>query len=300
MKRVDRRLLAGWIAVILSTIITTFWAFWGIVENFHEGWYHASLLMNVGLMFLQYLSPMVAFTVVTLISIFWPRFGAALHGLLALVALWFFQASSDTVIFLLLLPLAGLGALYWYGRPQPRGVAMALALGLPLLTLLLAGFPPAMRVSQRFDDGNLAGRPVVGNGVTLIWAPAGPGWPREGTNWHAAGEACRHLSADGLTRVAAPQQIWRMPTVDETVRSMARRGHNSGGVWHAATARASYETTPDKESPLWDVHSQVIYWWTATDVDEGHAFMIAYDGQVWPRAKDFGQAYLGFRCVRRP
>jgi hypothetical protein len=92
--------------------------------------------------------------------------------------------------------------------------------------------------------------------------------------------------------------IWRLPTVDEAVRSMARHGQNSGGVWNEETAKATYNTTPDKESPLWNVYSQVIYWWTATEVDEEHAYIIVYDGKVWPRAKKFGPAYLGYRCVK--
>jgi hypothetical protein len=46
------------------------------------------------------------------------------------------------------------------------------------------------------------------------------------------------------------------------------------------------------------VYSQVIYWWTVTEVDQEHAYMIAYDGQVWPRAKQLGPASLGFRCVK--
>jgi len=79
---------------------------------------------------------------------------------------------------------------------------------------------------------------------------------------------------------------------------MARHGLNSGGGWDAAAAEASYETKPDKESPLWNVHSQVIYWWTATEIDADHSYMIAYDGKVWRRDKDFGPAYLGFRCVK--
>ncbi len=79
MKHFDKRQIAGWIAVGLSTAITCVWAFWGIIENFHEGWYNESLLSNVGLMFVQYLSPMLIFMGVTLISISWPRFGGGLH-----------------------------------------------------------------------------------------------------------------------------------------------------------------------------------------------------------------------------
>jgi len=40
MKHLGKRQIAGWIAVGLSAAITCFWAFWGIIENFHEGWYY--------------------------------------------------------------------------------------------------------------------------------------------------------------------------------------------------------------------------------------------------------------------
>jgi hypothetical protein len=300
MRHLDRRRILGWIAVVLSTLITTFWAFWGIIENFHEGWYYDSLLSNVGLMFVQYLSPMLLFLGVTLVSIRWPRVGGGLHGVLALLVAGFFQAWTNTVTFFLILPLLGLGALYWFGRPQPRKIALSLAAGLPILTVIVFGTEAFLRVSQRVADANLQARLVYGNGVELIWAPDGPGWPREGADWYEAQEACRHLGEDGLSLAAVPQDIWRLPMVDEAVRSMALHGQNSGGVWDAETAKATYETTPDKESPLWNVHSQVIYWWTATEVDEEGAYIIVYDGKVWPRAKRFGPAYLGYRCVREP
>jgi len=300
LKQLNKRQIVGWVAVSLSTVITCFWAFWGIIENFHEGWYFESLLSNLGLMFVQYLSPMLIFLGVTLVSIFWPRVGAGLHGLLAMGVAWFFGALTNTVALFLMVPLIGLGALYWFGRPQPRKLAAALAIGLPLLTLTISGIAPVLRVSQRLDDGNLQARLVHGHGLSLVWAPEGPGWPREGADWFEAQQACQHLDEDGLTLAPAPQQIWRLPSVDEAVRSMARHGQNSGGVWDAETAGATYETAPDKESPLWNRYSQVIYWWTATEADKDHAYIIVYDGKVWPRSKQFGPAYLGFRCVKQP
>jgi hypothetical protein len=300
MRHFDKQQIAGWIAVGLSTLITCFWAFWGIIENFHEGWYNESLILNLGLMFVQYLSPLLIFLIVTLIAIYWPRIGSGLHVVFAVLAAGFFQAFSNAAIFLLILPLIGIGALYWIGRPQPRKVAISLVVGLPLLTLIISGINPALRVSQRFDDGNFQARLVHGNDVELIWAPDGPGWPRTGANWYEAQEACQYLGEDGLTLSIDAQDIWRLPTVDEGVRSMARRGQNSGGVWEEEIAEAAYHTSPDKESPLWNVHSQVIYWWTATEVDAEQAYIIVYDGKVWSRAKLFGPAYLGYRCVRKP
>ncbi len=300
MKQLDKRQIVGWIAVGLSIVITCFWAFWGIIENFHEGWYYESLLSNVGLMFVQYLGPMLIFMGVTLISIYWPRFGGGLHVIFALLVARFFQAFTNTVTFFLIVPLIGIGVLYWFGRPQPRKIAVSLAVGLPILTLTIFGIEPVLRVSQRIDDGFLQARLVQGNGVDLIWAPDGPGWPRKGVNWYEAQQVCQYLGEDGLTLASAPQQIWRLPTVDEAVRSMARHGQNNGGVWDAEIAKATYKTIPDKESPLWNAHSQVIYWWTATELDEEHTYIIVYDGKVWPRAKRFSLPYRGFRCVKQP
>jgi hypothetical protein len=298
LKGIYKRQITGWIAVAFSIVITCVWAFWGIIENFHEGWYYESFLSNVGLMFVQYLSPMLIFMGVALISISWPRFGGVLHVIFALLAAWFFQAFTHAATFFLITPLIGIGVLYWFGRPRPRKLAISLAIGLPVLTLIISGIEPVLRVSQRLDDGNYQTRSVQGNGVNLIWAPDGPGWPRAGSNWLEAQQVCQHLNEDGLTLAPGLQHIWRLPTVDEAVRSMAHHGQNSGGVWDVETAKATYKTTPDKESPLWNVHSQVIYWWTTTEVDEEHAYIIVYDGKVWSRVKQFGPAYLGFRCVR--
>ena len=300
MKRTDKRQIAGWIGVSVSTLVTCIWALWGILENFHEGWYAETLAANLGLMFIQYLSPMLIFMALTLVSIFWPRVGGGLHIASALLAIWFFKAFSNAATFLIILPFSGLGLLYWISRIEPRKWAATVAVTLPLLTLVIAGIGPAVRVSQRIDDGNFQARLVKGNGVNLIWAPDGSGWPREGGDWHEAIRICQYLIEDGTTLASTPQDIWRLPTVDEAVRSMARHGVNSGGVWDAETAETNYETTPDKESPLWNVHSQVIYWWTATEVNEDQAYIIVYDGKVWPRSKNFGPAYLGFRCVKSP
>lgn len=296
-EKTSNRQIVGGIAVIFSTVITSLWAFWGIVENFHEGWYYESWVSNVGLTLAQYLSPMLIFMGVTLISIFWHRFGGGLHMILAVLAVRFFDGLNNTAVFLIILPLAGIGALYWFGHPRPRKVLISLAIGFPLFTLLISGISPAIRVSQRLDDKNLQARWVHGNGVDLTWAPDGPGWPREGANWNEAQEACQYLSEDGFTLASTPLYIWRLPTVGQVVRSMSRHGQNSGGVWDAETGMATYVLTPDKESPLWNVHSQVIYWWTATDVDRERAFVIVYDGKVWSRSKQFGPAYTGFRCV---
>ena len=96
------------------------------------------------------------------------------------------------------------------------------------------------------------------------------------------------------------QNIWRLPSVEEAVRSMMLHGENAGGVWYADIEKAVYEKTPDKETPLWDVNSKVIYYWTAdTSIqDEKQAYIIVYDGGIYDKRKIDRQGYLSFRAVK--
>ena len=301
MTRFSKRQVAGWVAVALSTLIASVWALWGIIENFHEGWFYDSLLRNVGLMFVQYLSPMIIFLSLTLVAIAYPRIGGVAYALVGItLGLVLFDWHDTVAMQLVILPMLLLGVLYWYGRPQPRRRAYCLAVGLPVLTLMVCGAEPVVRVSGRIDDNNLETRVVEGNGIRLVWAPDGEGWPRKGVTWHEAVSRCRHLTADGRTLAGVPQNVWRLPTVEEAVRSLSRHGMNSGGTWDPAARAATYHTRPDKESPLWNVRSQVIYWWTATEINDDQAYMIVYDGKVWPRRKGFAPDYLGYRCVKPP
>jgi len=255
--------------------------------------------MRLGQLLCMYLLFTNLFVGAGLIAIRWPRIGGGLHVAAGLWALWFFRAASPTLVFPFMVgPLGSIGAAYWFGRPHPRRLAVAILCGLPLLTMLVSGAGPAWRVSQRVDDGDRGARRVSANGVDLVWAPQGPGWPTAGVSWDEATRRCQYLSEDGLTLADKPQGIWHLPTVEEAVRSMCRHGRNCGGQWDAVRQQALYETTPDKESPLWDTHSQVIYWWTATELGEKRELIIVYDGKTWPRPKNFRPGYLGFRAVK--
>jgi hypothetical protein len=288
----------GWIGVAFSIAIACLWAYWGASETFHEGWYYQSLLKNLELTLIQYLSPMLIFMGIGLVSVFWPRVGGGFHIAVALFAAVFFDIRSNTVLLLGLIPLIGIGLLYWYGRLPSKKVAARWMVALPVFVALASAALPAYRVSQRIETHSLEAQTVPGNGVTLTWAPAGPGWPREGMDWHTAQISCRWLGQDGQTLATGPQDIWRLPTVDEAVRSMALHGENSRGVWNQTTARTEYERRPDKEFPLWDQYSPVIYWWTATQVDAEKAYIIVYDGRVWERIKGLDMGSLAFRCVK--
>lgn len=308
MPPLQRQQVLGWLAVLISTAIAGFWSVWGAIESFHEGWYLTSIWRNLGLTFGQYLMPMLIFVLIGAASVRWPKFGAGLHLSAAILTTLFFGLNHSTPLLLIVTPLTMLALLYWFGQPEPRKWALRLVVGLPILIALGCMVEPLWRVSGRVNDWNFGARLVEGNGVRLIWAPAGPGWPlnldhareTEMMNWAKAKERCLFLNAEGTALASEPQNIWRLPTVDEAVRSAARHGQNAGGVWDAQTKKAKYRIRPDKETPLWNPHSMVIYWWTDTEKDEQSAWMIVYHGEVFPRNKRFAPPYFTFRCVKSP
>ena len=286
-------------AVFISTVAACFWAFWGSVENFHEGWFSTSIWQNILLMFVQYLSPMLIVLLISAVVLQWPRLAIPVLGSLALGAVLFFRVRFVPAVLSVAAALC-LGVLYHFGRPQPRPWAWRCLLVLPVITALVCGAYPAWLAAHRFDDGNYGMRRIDGNGLSLVWAPEGPGWPTKGVAWQEAKRRCRYLSEDGLSLAEAPRNFWRLPTVDEAVRSSVFRGQNAGGVWDPEAHRARYRVTPEKDSPLWKVHSQVIYWWTDTEADENHAYYISYNGYVLLAPKRLAAGDLAFRCVCEP
>jgi hypothetical protein len=291
----------GWIGVGITVAFSGLWAYWGAFENFHEGWYAGSLFDNLLILFAQYLSFSIGFALLALISLRWKRIGLAIHLATGAFCTWFFSGAQFSVLWLLIvLPFAALGLIYFFGDPRPRKWARALIILVPLVIVLAISIPQGIKVSRRVDDGNLGLHVVEGNDVTLAWAPRGPGWPDEGMTWDEAVARCKYLAEDGLTIMESEQNIWRLPTVEEAICSMALHGENAGGAWDADRQKASFERTPDKESPLWDVHSKVIYYWTAdpSPKDADEAYVVVYDGGVYDRKKAYKLGYLSFRAVR--
>jgi hypothetical protein len=296
-----KKSILGWIGVSLSLVISGLWAWWGAIENFHEGWYAETLWENLFMMVFQYLLFTIVFTVLALISLKWKKLGLALHLLTAGFCVWFFSGAGFQVLWLLIIiPFVLLGLVYYFGEPRPRKWAYKLIVALPLLIVMAITVPQGIKVSQRIDDGDLSARLVEGPGVALVWAPRGPGWPDGGVTWAEAQVICRHLSEDGTTVTESEQNIWRLPSADEAVRSMMLHGENAGGKFDPETGKAVYERTPDKESPLWIPHSRVIYYWTADSPTDNpnSAYIIVYHGGVFERAKERRYGYLSFRAVR--
>jgi lipid-binding SYLF domain-containing protein len=302
----DGRNLAGWLAVLVSAAVASIWAFWGAIEAFHEGWWHETLAQNL-LGTLAYLGPMLIWTGLGLAALRFPRAGSTIYvGAGLLLGGWILSllhertSLAGTLLAVLMAGFGGAtGLLWWFGRPRPKRAAYAAVGALPLLVALVSGAEPAWRVAGRVDDGDRGARIVEGNGVTLLWAPKGPGWPDHGMTWDEAARRCRHLTEDGRTLAGEPQDVWRLPTVDEIVRSLTRHGRNAGGAWDGGRRAATYRIRPDKETPLWDPHTEIIYWW-AEEVDAERAWRVVYNGLALPIPKRLGMGTQAFRAVRDP
>ncbi len=300
----------GWIATIFSTLVACLWAFWGTFENFHEGWWAPELSGRL-LGTLAYLAPMLISVFLAVLSIWRPKVGAVVMFLFGCSFTFFIfyerWGNIDLSIILGWAPVTimviGLGGLWWFGKPRPKKLAYIVAIGLPLLVAIGFGMEPAIRVSQRVDDGITSERLVSGNGVDLIWAPEGPGWVRDqldSVDWNEAMDLASRLSEDGTKLMNEPVNYWRLPTVDEAVSSLTRGGENAGGEWDAEKKRATYRIQPDKESPLWRLWAETIYWWTSTEDGSDRAYRIVYNGQVHSEKRTLNMGTLGFRAVRDP
>jgi len=363
-----KRRIPGYIATGLLVLATMLWTFWGVGEMYYEGWW------GVWTNRLPYLAPSAICIVFTVIALTWPRVGGWIILLIGGVFTawrWTRQAQLGSLTLGWMLgwfPISGVlvivSALFFlearYRRrrraegagPEPaegrmppanwlrRNLRYVVALALPLLTALAvtAFFVPLL--VARFDDGNRSARLIQGNGVTLVWAPRGPGWnwhPLRGVgrypSWddialygtppvgihkeckseHGAHATqvdmettglCFYLSEDGTTLLPEPQDIWRMPTADEIVRSLVRGGENAGCTWDGVSTSADCERQPNKDTPLWAADESPIYYWAADEYDATEAWYVPYTGggpyggAIDHQRKSWGNSRHGFRCVR--
>jgi hypothetical protein len=221
----------------------------------------------------------------------------------------------------------------------PRHWRYILAIGLPGLVIVTVSAVRLPVVLTRMDDGVRSARLIDGNQVTLVWAPEGPGWnwqqPWGGySSWQrialygvspvglddkpgygqgagetvfASGEEmtqynlCLYLDSTGTTLLNEPQNIWRMPTTEELVRSLGRHGENAGCAWQGEfRTRVQCGTEPDKESPLWATDHPAIYYWTADSYNDSQGYFVAFNGTVSAAYKLGGNPRHSYRCVREP
>lgn len=254
------------------------------------------IAQNLRLMAVQYLPWMFIPMLAGLIALWRPFAGALIHVVLAATAFWLFGMRIGG--WLIAVPLIAIGVLYLYAGTLRLKWASRVLVGVPVATAIVSGAYPAWIVFTRPSTVDLSMQTIAGNGVDLTWAPAGPGWGTGGLSWFDAKATCESLALDGITTSAAPLHLWRLPTIDEVIRTMRWRGVNAGGAWNAQAGRASYRSTPDKEAPLWNPRSNVIYWWTVDEIGGDRAYRISYNGQVLAVRKATRQGYLAFRCAR--
>jgi hypothetical protein len=360
--------LPGYLATGLLTLATALWTFWGVGEMYYEGWWGQWTNR------LPYLAPMVICWAFAFLALTWPRLGgwiillvggaftvwrwilqARLGGLTLSWALGWFPISAVFILIGILFLLDGRNrrrqrAARWQPPSQwwRRNVhylvvfipSILIAFGVTIL------FTPLL--SSRYDNGDVGAWHVAGNGVNLIWAPAGLGWsqgigpsqeagermPGANLSWNeiafygahpiGLGEKpdaqvrnatsadmqvtglCRYLSADGSTLMAETQNIWRMPTTDEIVRSLVRRGENANCVWDGQSSSADCQVQPNKDAPLWNSDASPIYYYAGQEYDEESAWYVPYTGGglyggvIGAQPKNGGNPRHGFRCVREP
>jgi len=302
-----RALIIGWIALLISTTISGFWAFWGTLEAFHEGWWAATLGGRLQ-QTLMYHTPLLMVLALCLLSIARPRIGGAAYFLFGafftVFIFWERWGKIDLAAVLSWLPVTlfvvGVGVLWWFGRPRPLKWAYIVAVAVPLLVSLVCAAEPVWRISGRSLTVSLDAAVVRGNGVELVWAPAGPGWVRDAKHsarWAEAADIASRLNADGTELLDEPVNIWRLPTIDELARSATRHGKNAGGHWDAEAQKTIYDVKPDKEPPLWDPLGETIYWWTASEEGDD-AWVYIYHGGASLRSKTLGLGSQGFRAVK--
>lgn len=357
IKKIFNDRTPGWIGMALLIIITSFWCVWSVGEMYHEGWWGPFYIR------LLYLIPGAAFLLLTLVGIRWPGVGGWLIVVFGgLFTLFFLDISfvdgkltigRDLAGFMVSGPLVFLGVLLlvearnrkrriaagWVPHPKwwRRNLWYLLAVVPPLLILVGWSIYSLPVVLTRVDDGDRGARLIEGNGVTLVWAPEGPGWnwrqdfggypswnrialyglapvgmgdkPGYGSEIGVFASAedmakynlCLYLSQDGLTLETEPQNIWRMPTVDDYARSLARHGENAGCSWQGEErAQMGCEILPDKETPLWAPDLEPIYYWAADEYNDREAYFVSYHGWVNTAYKPGGNPRHSHRCVRDP
>lgn len=293
------QLVLGWSAIGIVLIIASLWAYWGGIENFHEGWYSVSIWQNLLMMIMQYWLFALIFIFIGLLGIRFRVAALVFCVLLGIGAVIFFGRANFSVLWIMIvLPLAGLGLLFFFGRIRPRKIAYTIIVAIPVLILAVTTVIGLVRVSKRIDDGDYGIRRIETDSLCLFWAPRGPGWPDRGVSRLEAENICSHLSKDGSQLLEDEVNIWRLPTVEEAVRSQMLHGDNAAGIWDEDQKKASYDMTPDKETPLWDPHSMVIYYWTSDKESEDKAYIITYNGGVFARDVDSHYGYLSFRAVK--
>ena len=317
----------GHLASVLATVVGTITSVSAVYSYFYEGWGQGAATA------VAYLVPPVLIVGLSVAAMRWPRAGgvlwlagggvaggwwlakqAAAAGLSMIVVqtavVFFLPALLTGGLFLLEARHRRLQAADGVRPPTrwwSRHYWIAVAVGVPILAVVIGPARQLPDLLARYDDGLRGARTIAGNGVTLTWAPQGPGWNQreaDGTypSWDAIARyggsgagLCGHLSEDGTALLATPVRAWRLPTADEVVRSLTRGGANAGCTWDGRPGHATCARPPDKETPLWAPDEPAIYYLTSDAAGEGYALGVNYTGGITPHRRTAG---IGYRCVK--
>jgi len=324
------RALPGLVATLLLVLATTTTASSGIASLFYEGWGRPIVVQA------SYLAPAIAMIALGAVALRWPRAGSALLIVAALGAgaRWLMTRLALGIApfdFLLMNAAVMVGPLVVAGllllaearhqrllreegvKPSSRWILRnlryILLVGAPLVAVAIPAFQQLPALLARHDDGLRGARVVEGNGVTLEWAGAGPGWNQQEPaggypSWNALmtdgatrRDRCAYLNEAGTALLDEPAGIWRLPATDEIVRSLTRDGSHAGCTWDGKAHHALCRTPPDKETPLWAPDQSPIYYWSAQEADAQSAFAVNYTGGISRLPKSMA-AGIGYRCVR--
>lgn len=195
MERLKEIVWRGAIGLASAFMIamTALWTFWGTAEMFHEGWFGAWTNR------LPYLVPILITLVPTVLCFRWPVIGGVLLIIIGVAAAGFF---GNVAVAAMASGIALVGVVFLVDGlrrrraareidegdhgPEPadevawwrRDLRTTLAVGLALVIFVGVSAYSLPMVLGREDDGDRSARLIEGNGVTLVWAPEGPGW-----NW---------------------------------------------------------------------------------------------------------------------
>jgi hypothetical protein len=345
------RSLPGHAATVLALLAVVVLTYASTASMYYERWGQPLAALVSSLL------PAILLVVLCLVALRWPGAGGALLlGVGVILGAWWLRGqagrniSSSQVVFTFIVlfgPVIATACLLFFEArhrrllrdegvgPSPRWFARnyryVLIAGVAILTAVVVSATRLPRVLSRVDDGFRGARLIEGNGMTLVWAPQGPGWnwlqpdgdfPSwdmialygatpvgvEGKNRddrpHASAEEmertslCVYLDEAGTTLLTEPASIWRMPTADEIARSLTRGGENAGcalpGRWPNAVCRIP----PEKETPLWAPDEPPFYYWAADEHDPANGSCVNYTGGLNAQPKSSRGWGTGFRCVK--
>lgn len=295
MQKNKIKIITAYITSIASFLIINFWTYWGINEAFHEGWYHTSLTQNILLTLTQYLSIPIILLTITIIAINYKKIGTTLILATSIFTLFFFKSNAGRI--LIFIPLLLFAAGFYFGKFKNKKIIIYSIIISFIIIVSTFGIPQMIRVENRYNDNDFGLKTIYGNEINLTWAPQGEGFPLKGTDWETAKEICSKLNENANHLNDNATNIWRLPTKEEIIKSLTKNNTNAKG--HIDNSGITqYQTKPDKETPLWNPNSQIIYYWTSDSANEETAYLVAYNGIILQRNKNSAADYQGYRCVK--